>query len=226
MKRFRKYDEEDEDYEDEEDDIPLHHKKPFGAGLIRKRVEFVKAKDQDEGIGSLAGTNNDGAAVADFYASIVFKGKEPEEKKKETEATHKICDICSEPITTSLTAHLTSMTHQLAIPASRAPSHIDRKRMGYRTLTAQGWDADSPVGLGREGEGIRYPLKVATKEDNLGIGAVLPKEIKKVEKPKPLSAKQLKEQEVKDRKKREKLAQEMFTSSDVDRHLTKGEEWE
>lgn len=33
-----------------------------------------------------------------------------------------------------------------------------------------GWDPDARVGLGRTGEGIRYPIKPVLKDDKLGVG--------------------------------------------------------
>jgi hypothetical protein len=47
----------------EEDDIPLHHKKPFGAGLKRKKIEFVRAQDKDEGITAASNGPTKGAAI-------------------------------------------------------------------------------------------------------------------------------------------------------------------
>ncbi|UZP45695.1 hypothetical protein NXS19_013507 [Fusarium pseudograminearum] len=35
---------------DEEFDIPLHRKRPFGAGIKRKQIEFVRARDPDAGL--------------------------------------------------------------------------------------------------------------------------------------------------------------------------------
>lgn len=40
-----------------------------------------------------------------------------------------------------------------------------------------GWDPDERKGLGREGEGMRYPIKPVPKHDNLGVG-VKPKKKK------------------------------------------------
>jgi len=33
-----------------------------------------------------------------------------------------------------------------------------------------GWDPDERKGLGREGKGMRYPIKPVPKHDNLGVG--------------------------------------------------------
>jgi len=38
-----------------------------------------------------------------------------------------------------------------------------------------GWDPDERKGLGREGKGMRYPIKPVPKHDNLGVGLRLKK---------------------------------------------------
>ena len=50
MRRSRHGEEADQD---EQDDIPLHHKRAFGSGLKRKKVEFVRAQDPDDYITTL-----------------------------------------------------------------------------------------------------------------------------------------------------------------------------
>jgi hypothetical protein len=93
--------------------------------------------------------------------------------------------------------------------------------MGLRTLAAQGWDPDARVGLGREGEGLRYPIKTKAKEDTLGIGATMPEpgSVPVRERPKPLSAKERKALEEKEKRRAERLQGEIFGSVDVERYL-------
>lgn len=231
---------------DDEDDIPLHHKPAFGAGLKRKRVEFVKAKESNVGISATA-TSSSGRLIGDLYASIVLRkssaGEDDVEKpakdsdKPRESDEPEICSICSFPITTSLQDHESTLAHQVSLAHSHPPSSLDRSRIGLRALASQGWDPDARVGLGREGEGVRYPIKVASKDDTLGIGAA--EEIKRrqeeaakkkqpvvQEEVKVLSAKELKLQAAKERQKGVKLQAEIFGRGDLDKYLTPGEEWE
>ncbi|EMT60474.1 hypothetical protein FOC4_g10011745 [Fusarium odoratissimum] len=94
--------------------------------------------------------------------------------------------------------------------------------MGLKALKSQGWDPDARRGLGREGEGMRYPIKVVAKEDTLGIGATIPKEIrekKKEEKPKPLNRKEAKQLAAKERQRHERLQGEIYGRVDVESYL-------
>lgn len=225
---------ESESGSDNEDDIPLHRKKAFGAGLKRKKVEFVPAQDPDASSTiNGAGTNSTSTLIGDLYASVVLKQDAPPTSNNKEPET---CSVCGLPITTTKEKHEASLAHQASITHSHPPSALDRSRMGLRTLASRGWDPDARVGLGREGEGMRYPIKVLAKEDNMGIGAAeeakrLEEERKKkkvvVEEPvKVLSAKELKAQEVKQRKKGEVLQREIFGRGDLDQYLQRRDEWE
>ncbi|CAH0050296.1 unnamed protein product [Clonostachys solani] len=242
MRRSRSSDE-----EEEEEDIPLHHKKPFGSGLKRKKIEFVRATEPDETAVAASASRVKASAIGDLYASIVLGqssassgtptptpevvaeaaaagGVTPQETSNQT-----ICPVCLLPITTSISKHNASLAHQVSLEHSHPPSALDRSRMGLKALEAQGWNPDARQGLGREGEGMRFPIKVSAKEDNLGIGATIP-EMKegevKVVKEKPMSVKELKAAQAKEKTKTEKLQREIFGSVDVDKYLKKGAEWE
>lgn len=225
------YDEHDDDY----DDIPLHHKKPFGAGIKRQRVEFVRARDPDEdAIGTINKASN-GAAIGDLYASLVLK-KPATGGSSSTDApstiitpTHKddtdehpICPTCQLPITTTAAKHNASLAHQVSLEHSHPPSHLDRTRMGLRALESHGWNPDSRQGLGREGEGMRFPVKVASKDDTLGIGATIPEVKVKEEKPKPkppMNKREIKQEREKERKRAERLQAEIYGRVDVEAYL-------
>ncbi|KND90014.1 hypothetical protein TOPH_05391 [Tolypocladium ophioglossoides CBS 100239] len=218
--------------EDEEDDVPLHHKKPFGAGLKRKRVEFVRATEADQGIQASVPSAEKGLLASDLYASVVLgaaksgsasrtgslaAGAEDEPKPEPT-----ICPVCSLPITASVRKHEASLAHQVSLEHSHPPSALDRSRMGLRTLQSQGWDPDARRGLGLGGEGVRYPVRANTKEDNLGIGAVVEETQKKKEAGKParqLTAKERKALVVQERQRAERLQAEIYGSVDVERYL-------
>lgn len=224
--------------EDETDDIPLHHKRAFGAGLKRQRVEFVRAQDLDAGIQPQPLNPVASSSIGDIYASIVLgskKGDDTDTKSKED--TVQICDICSLPITTSITDHEASLAHQVSVSHSHPPSALDRSRMGLRTLTSKGWDPDARIGLGRGGEGMRYPIKIAAKEDTLGIGAAEAAKARQeeaakkkqavVEAPvKVLTGKEMQILAEKEKKKAVKLQAEIFGRADIDKYLKRGPEWE
>lgn len=225
----------EDDYQDDFDDVPLHRKQPFGAGLKRKRVEFVRAQESDVTSAVAAEKKASAAAVGDFYASIVLGAKKTssdggEEKPAVEVKEDRICDVCSLPIVSSVAEHNASLAHQVSIKHSHPPSHLDRSRMGLRTLNSQGWDPDARVGLGKEGDGMRFPIKVVAKDDTLGIGAVVPaagekaaeeKAVKKEEK-KSLSAKEMKALRKKEKEKAERLQQEIYGRVDVERYLRGG----
>lgn len=215
----------DDSHVSDEDDIPLHHKRPFGSGLKRQRVEFVPAQDVNAGT-SIAEPAPSGPASGDIYASIVMAASKAKKTStdpvKETNegAEVKICPICGNEITTSLEKHEATLAHQVSLQHSHPPSALDRSRMGLRTLASAGWDPDARTGLGREGDGMRFPIKVTAKEDTLGIGAQAAEPAPaKEEKPRALKARERKELEKKERSKGEHLQREIFGSVDVERYL-------
>ena len=246
-----------EDQDISDDDVPLHRKQPFGAGLKRQKVEFVRAQDADvssaTASAAVAREKAAAAAIGDLYASVVLQTKTkgqaedsdsdgpasaPELSPKDDGALRPtVCDICSLPITSSISEHNASLAHQVSIQHSHPPSHLDRSRMGLRTLASQGWDPDARTGLGREGLGMRFPIKVASKDDTLGIGAVIPpvegkgekagkqgeegKE-KEKEKKKSLSAKEMKALRKQEKERAERLQNEIYGRVDVERYLRGG----
>ncbi|KAK0391473.1 hypothetical protein NLU13_0974 [Sarocladium strictum] len=213
----------DEGHTSDEDDVPLHHRRPFGSGLKRQRVEFVRA--QDPSTSTLPEAIQKGPSSGDIYANIVLSGNkskstEPQEKGDAEKQKPKSCPVCNLSYTTSLEKHEATLAHQVSLTHSHPPSALDRSRMGLRTLASAGWDPDARIGLGRDGEGMRFPIKVSAKEDNLGIGASAPEPLPpKEEKPKALKARERKELEKTEKRKGEKLQQEIFGRVDVDRYL-------
>ena len=227
------------------DDIPLQHKKPFGAGLKRKRaVAFVRASDPELHTTTLAtppmqtGSKD---SVADLYLNLVMKegedrasepassrssADEPENRSTSQPAPgpKQICPVCNIPIdeASDSQTHQTSIPHQVTLSHSHPPSAIDRSRMGLSYLSSFGWDPDARRGLGAEGQGIRDPIKVQPKDDTLGLGVVIPQEfIDKAKEPKPkkLSIKDLRKKEAEEKRKSEKLRDLFYRSDDVLRHL-------
>ncbi|KAJ3527978.1 hypothetical protein NM208_g10438 [Fusarium decemcellulare] len=221
MQRYR------DDASDGEEDVPLHHKRAFGAGLKRKRVEFVPAKDPDAGTTTtVTPTKATDTSIGDLYASVVLKSG-PEPKKDtatgdSTEEAPEICPTCALPVASTSQPHEASFAHQVSLTHSHPPSALDRSRMGLRALRAQGWDPDARQGLGREGEGMRYPIKVVAKEDTLGVGATIPESVQKKEKeekPKKLNRKEMRQLAAKERQRNERLQGEIYGRVDVERYL-------
>lgn len=232
------------DPDDYDNDIPLQHKKPFGAGLKRKRsVAFVRASDPELNTTTSATTqapapsNN---SIADLYLDLVMKGKEssardakdteqPRQEKleapQEQAAPTPICPTCNIPLDDTLDAvrkHETSIPHQVALAHSHPPSSIDRSRMGLSYLSSFGWDPDARRGLGAEGQGIRDPIKVRPKDDTLGLGVVIPQEfVDKAKEPKPqkLSIKELRKRDAEEKRRGERLHELFYRSDDVLKHL-------
>jgi hypothetical protein len=224
---MRRYREDASDESDGEEDIPLHHKRAFGSGLKRTRVEFVPARDPDAGITTtITPAKSTDTSIGDLYASIVLK-PEPEKKDSGTSTeepakAEQICPDCKLPITSTSQPHEASFAHQVSLTHSHPPSALDRSRMGVKALISQGWDPDARQGLGREGEGMRYPIKVKAKEDTLGVGATIPKEIqekKKQEKHKQLNRHELKQLKAKERQRHERLQGEIYGRVDVESYL-------
>ncbi|KAM0274740.1 hypothetical protein ACHAPA_000844 [Fusarium lateritium] len=224
---MRRYREDASDESNDEEEIPLHHKRAFGSGLKRTRVEFVPARDPDAGITTTTTpAKSTGTSIGDLYASIVLK-PEPEKKDggsstEEPAEAEQICPECKLPITSTSQLHEASFAHQVSLKHSHPPSALDRSRMGLRALQSQGWDPDAQQGLGREGEGMRYPIKVKLKEDTLGVGATIPKEIqqkKKEEKPKQLNRRELKQLKAKERQRHERFMSAMYGRVDVESYL-------
>ncbi|KAF5722780.1 G-patch domain-containing protein [Fusarium mundagurra] len=206
MQRYR---EDASDESHDEEDIPLHYKRAFGAGLKRQRVEFVPAQDPDAGTTTtITPAKSTDTSIGDLYASIVLKPAKDKDTKASEEEPEEICPDCKLPISSTSQPHEASFAHQVSLTHSHPPSALDRSRMGLKALKSQGWDPDARRGLGREGEGMRYPIKVVAKEDTLGIGATIPKEIqekKKEEKPRPLNRKEAKQLAAKERQRHERL---------------------
>jgi hypothetical protein len=249
MRRGRR----DSDHDEiDEEDVPLHYKRAFGSGLKRKKVEFVRAEEPENSIATINKPQNSASSVGDLYASVVLgsssssgkatptRGNEEPSSTASADVSGKgsepeTCAICSLPITTTLEKHEASLAHQVSLAHSHPPSALDRKRMGLRALASHGWDPDARIGLGRGGEGMRYPIKVAAKEDLLGIGATVTekteaekkKEQEEKEAKRQLTAKERKALAAKERQKAEKLQAEIYGRLDVDQYLKgNGKEWE
>lgn len=228
-------DEDDEFYE-----IPLIDQRTFGAGLKRKRVQFVSSKASS----SNSSTSQGNASAAERYLAIVLpkdansKTTQAAGPQEESSTADKqsppppTCDVCKLPIDATCAAvpHEASLAHQVCLEHSYPPSSIDRNRKGLSILQAYGWDPDSRTGLGAAGEGMLYPIKPKQKEDRAGLAArdtsddegkkKKNKSVDKVEK--KLNPKEIRKREAQDKRRAEKLAEMFYRKDDLEKYLGPG----
>ncbi|KAH7031232.1 uncharacterized protein B0I36DRAFT_323463 [Microdochium trichocladiopsis] len=215
--------------ESAEDDVPLQQKRPFGSGLKRKHIAFVPAST-----GPLVTTENavpakPARSIADMYLSLVLpnhatKSETPDESPEPTAPPPTVCEVCNLPINEDAQSasrrHEASIAHQVCLTHSHPPSALNRSRMGLQVLQTQGWDPDARTGLGAQGQGLQYPIKALPKDDTLGIGVKVPKNLpKKEQKPSKLDAGKVRKAAAEDRKRNDRLRQQLFSSTEVDKYL-------
>ncbi|KAI1127345.1 hypothetical protein F5Y10DRAFT_242835 [Nemania abortiva] len=221
---------------DEAEEVPLQHKRPFGSGLKRKQVIFVPASSGTLNSVNETKPSEPSKSISDIYLSIVL----PKDTKEATSGNETngagpdICDICKLPMNgrsdvanieqSSSRPHEASIAHQVCIAHSHPPSALDRSRMGLGVLQAQGWDPDARTGLGVSNQGISFPIKAKPKNDTLGLGVKVPKDIatQKKEKPKLLDAKKVRKMVAEDKKRHEKLRKQFCGNPDVEKYLGVG----
>ena len=233
-----------QDTDDDEYFLPLEDQRVFGAGIKRKRVPFVPSSETSLHSTSLSApatpgpfsSSKSGTSVADKYLSIVLSSGKPtdgntttpdnDDASKDTPttttATTVTCDICNLPLSSKHPhPHESSLAHQLSLPHSHPPSSIDRSRVGYKYLSAYGWDPDSRRGLGAAGQGIRVPLKTRGKNDTVGLGVRVPKGegrvVKKMER--KLGAKEVRRMEEEGKKRGERLREMFYRGEEVVKYL-------
>ncbi|KAI0435305.1 hypothetical protein F5Y09DRAFT_293497 [Xylaria sp. FL1042] len=217
---------------DDAEEVPLHHKRPFGSGLKRKQVIFVPASSGDLNSIDESKSSEPSKSVSDIYLSIVLPKETREADIGETSATGlNICDVCQLPVKepsdvadavkSSHRPHQASIAHQVCMTHSHPPSSLDRSRMGLGVLQAQGWDPDARTGLGASNQGISFPIKAKPKNDTLGLGVEVPKDIaaKKKEKSQMLNAKKVRKIAAEGKKRHDKLMQQFYGNSDVEKYL-------
>ncbi|KAI1398890.1 hypothetical protein F4819DRAFT_467009 [Hypoxylon fuscum] len=228
-----------DEWSDPEYDIPLQDKRPFGSGLKRKRVVFVPASSGNLNTTEESVSTKPSKSVSDLYLSIVLpKEKEASQstsgEESQTVTTPQICELCQLPIEGSSDSdskprprerpHEASIAHQVCMTHSHPPSALDRSRMGLNVLQTQGWDPDSRKGLGVEQQGMQYPIKAKPKNDTLGIGVQVPKNlpVKKKEKVQTYDAKKVRKMAMEDKKRHERLRRQFYGNPDVERYLGTG----
>lgn len=214
---------------DDEYTIPLGYPAPYGAGLKKKGIKFVSA-------GTLTSSNNtqppSGDDIADAYLSLVLDKSRAVpsvdaalgNNSNETTAT---CQTCNLPLkNVQGIEHHTSLAHQVSLAHVHPPNAIDRSRKGFAYLENQGWDPDSRLGLGAQGEGILRPVTALEKKDKAGIGdksrSPTPSKVAatKVRKaPQGLDPKALKKLEQQREKRGKRLHQMFYMNDDVAKYL-------
>ncbi|KAI7555240.1 hypothetical protein D0869_14770 [Hortaea werneckii] len=241
--------------EDDEYEIPLRDQRYFGAGIKRKRIQFVPSSsthDHQQSTSLPTTPASSSSSAADKYLSIVLKNNPTNENlsgptsapliqddgttrpafphAESTEDTFSstarpnICPTCHRPIPTGKELqHQSSLTHQISLTHSHPPSHLDRKRKGLAVLESQGWDPDSRVGLGADGNtGRLYPIRAREKQDRVGLGGRVDVEGavgKAKEKVERLDAGRVRERDQEGRKKAEGLRNAFYRSEEVERYL-------
>ncbi|KAK5660263.1 hypothetical protein OQA88_12802 [Cercophora sp. LCS_1] len=237
--------------EDDYSDTPLQHLRPFGSGLHKKKIAFVPASNLDA-TSTLTAPNNKPEDISQIYLNLVLpSGPQKPKPPPASPSQPQICEICNLPLSplppnapetksdtkpdTTITSHTHTHTHsqtiahQLSLPHSHPPSALDRSRMGLSYLSTHGWDPDSRKGLGSLQQGIQYPIKAKAKNDTLGIGITIPKNLPP---PKPkerlLDAGKVRKQAERERRKAERLRKELFgRGDDLEKYLGGGAgEWE
>lgn len=203
-----------------DDEVPdWRLQKPFGAGLKRKRVRFVPASTNTDTSETtiLPKSEKTGSQVSTLYLSLVGLGSPHDGGSSSTSASTlaEACPECALPII-NVHTHTTSTAHQSSLPHSHPPHPYDRSSLGLKVLTESGWDPDARVGLGRTGEGIRYPIKPVPKDDKLGIGIKPRKVGVPVKVAKKVGVKQARKIEKEKRTRRMKLMGELGGGVDVE----------
>lgn len=170
-------------YDDEEYEVPLTDQRIFGAGLKRKRVQFVPSSSESttaEAIGDPTseqpGSSNPYRRHLATNATATHEGVQstashPEDSVGSSAPERQDCPICHLPIAPDATHHA-SIAHQVCLPHAHPPSSIDRRRKGVAMMTTHGWDPDQRHGLGSTGQGILYPVVAREKVDKYGVGLV------------------------------------------------------
>lgn len=234
---------------DEEYLVPLQDQRVFGAGIKRKRVPFVPARTDSPSLSTRSPSSSIGDHYLSIVLKDTgpARGDDgPEEFKPEhvgaiaeghmaavsleDSAEPVLCEICRLPIEhtsrillSNSRPHEASLSHQVCLAHSHPPSHLDRTRKGLQYLSSYGWDPDSRLGLGVAGEGIRVPIKAKPKNNTVGLGAQINLQARKPsEKKQKLDAKQVRQEELQARRKRERLQELFYRNDDVEKYLGSG----
>ncbi|EPE02529.1 g-patch domain containing protein [Ophiostoma piceae UAMH 11346] len=218
--------------EDGASDVPLHRLPGFGTGLHRQRVTFVKAGEAPVDKPATPATSG-GGSVSDVYLSIVMGGSIKTAKEEGTKAASAVCEICRLPTTPSASSsssssapnhHDACLVHQVALEHSKPPSSLDRGRFGLAIMSAQGWDPDSGRGLGRDQQGMPYPIEAKKRLERQALGDKRKDDktkngAKKTLDTRPRTKKDIKRMEEEKRRRHNRLHEQIMGNSDLDKYL-------
>src|ERR1700749_928263 len=157
------YPDSDEDYF-----LPLQDQRVFGAGIKRKRIDFVPASTSD--LSQPTSTRQGKTDIGSRYLSIVLPQSRTDSPDTTASTTPEVtdlpserpsaessaqpsplptapelCPVCAQPITST---HESSIAHQVCLQHVHPPSHLPRSHVGVRYLSSYGWDPDARRGLG------------------------------------------------------------------------------
>lgn len=232
---------------DDKYESSLRDQRYFGAGIRRKRINFV-ASTSTQPV-ARARPPSATSTVAARYLSTVLPQRQTKEPivalapiqdggrsakhgSEEVEAPSlpgtdaenlqagAVCEICHRPFICkeSSASHFSSISHQICLQHSHPPSHVDRRRKGLAVLEGQGWDPDGRKGLGRVGDGILHPLKTRGNAGKAGLGLHHMKS-EPVEKPTKLDAGKVRLLESEGKKKAARLREAFYRNEDVEKYL-------
>lgn len=228
---------------DEEDPSLREQQIIFGAGIKRRRIDFVPAPIAPTQAIESAPRTTLSISPGDRYLNIVLKNSASREvhnctsnevphperiaTQRRVDVKGALCGICDLPIdlpgdatSTASTNHESTIAHMVCLTRSHPPSHLDRSRQGLKYLSSFGWDPDSRQGLGATGKGIRAPIKAKVKNDTVGLGAKTKGAAKPLDaKVKRLDAKQVRKKDMEDRRKQERLQEMFYRNDDVEKYL-------
>ncbi|KAB8364839.1 hypothetical protein FH972_024702 [Carpinus fangiana] len=214
--------------------VPLQHQRTFGAGLKRKRINFVPEASPSD----LKATRDDSAYISDMYLSIVLPREGgnssappsttarpaptlPEQEISPPSEEEELCPVCKTALHQKGRSgpHEASLPHQLALKHSFPPSSLDRNRKGLTVMESYGWDPDSRLGLGAQSEGRLYPVSAKSREDNRGVGAVKQKQSDRSTATAKLDAGALKTKSRDDKRKEKKLHDLFYGKDEVNEYM-------
>ncbi len=112
-----------------DEDLPLHLQRPFGAGIRRKPVAFVRASFPEPSTSTDPKDDPAAESVADVYLSVVMGGRYGNEENKSkaidqdsaVKATPLLCSVCSLPLADVATTTITPMAAVLGPGTCRYP---------------------------------------------------------------------------------------------------------
>ncbi|RFU26595.1 hypothetical protein B7463_g9739, partial [Scytalidium lignicola] len=239
--------------DDDTYEIPLQDQRVFGAGIKRKRINFVPSTSATSSLSTPPPSSSASSAksISERYLERVLskeaRSQAPtsntSQSTSEDETTSNpqvldqqqpppppLCEICHLPLTTTSYSephrpHEASLSHQVCLAHSHPPSHLNRRRKGLTILSSQGWDPDSRLGLGSQGQGIQFPIKPVEKRDKMGLGLVLPKEEERRKKEKKkvgLDAGKVRKLVESDRRRAERLREVFYQDEAVVKYLGGG----